>query len=58
MSDSKYTDEQIIKALEARMPHDEVSREAYDLIKRQREEIKKLKRELRMTCPWCGQLRR
>jgi hypothetical protein len=34
-----YTDKQIIKALEVRMPHDEVSREAYDLIQRQRAEV-------------------
>lgn len=33
-----YTDEQIIEALEIRMPHDALCREAYDLIQRQRAE--------------------
>lgn len=35
MTESKYTDEQIIEALRVRMPHDEICREAYDLIQRQ-----------------------
>lgn len=34
MSERKYTNEQIIEALEIRMPHDAVCREAYDLINR------------------------
>lgn len=39
MADHKYTDEQIIEALEIRMPHDVVCREAYDLIKRQQAKL-------------------
>lgn len=35
MTESKYTNEQIIEALEVRMPHDRVCREAYCLIHRQ-----------------------
>ena len=34
MTECKYTNEQIIEALEIRMPHDAVCREAYDLIQR------------------------
>lgn len=34
MSERKYTNEQIIEALEIRMPHDALCREAYDLINR------------------------
>ena len=34
-----YTDKQIIEALEVRMPHDLLCREAYDLIQRQRAEL-------------------
>lgn len=34
MSERKYTHEQIIEALEIRMPHDVLCREAYDLIQR------------------------
>lgn len=39
ITESKYTDEQIIEALEVRMPHDAICREAYDLIQRQADEI-------------------
>jgi intergrase/recombinase len=39
MTEHKYTDEQIIEALEVRMPHDAVCKEAYDLIQRQKSEI-------------------
>lgn len=47
-----YTDKQIIKALEVRMPHDEVSREAYDLIQRQRAEIAET--ILKLSDKWGG----
>ena len=39
MSESKYTDEQIIEALQVRMPHDAICREAYDLIMRLKAEL-------------------
>ena len=39
MTESKYTEEEIIKALEVRMHDDEVSREAYHLIHRQAKEL-------------------
>lgn len=42
MTERKFTDEQIIEALEVRMPHDAICREAYDLIMRQRAEIERL----------------
>ena len=42
----KYTEEQIMRALEIRMPHDEVCREAYDLIQQKNEQIRNLKAEL------------
>lgn len=42
MTEHKFTDEQIISALEVRMPHDAICREAYDLIKRQSEDIDRL----------------
>ena len=38
-TDHKFTEEQIMEALEIRMPHDAVCREAYDLINRQKAEI-------------------
>ena len=38
MTEHKFTDEQIIEALEIRMPHDAICREAYGLIKRLTEE--------------------
>lgn len=44
ITDCAYTDEQIISALEIRMPHDAICREALDLIKRQRAEIERLKK--------------
>lgn len=44
MTDHKFTEEQIIEALEIRMPHDAVCREAYDLINRQKAEIEKLEK--------------
>lgn len=37
MTAMEYTDEQIIEALEVRMPHDRICREAYDLINRLRQ---------------------
>ena len=43
ITDCAYTDEQIISALEIRMPHDAICREALDLIKWQRAEIERLK---------------
>ena len=39
MTDHKYTAEQIIEALEVRMHHDKVCREAYDLINRLKFEL-------------------
>lgn len=41
-----YTDKQIIEALEVRMPHDAICREAYDLIQRQRAEVASIFDEL------------
>jgi hypothetical protein len=54
-----YTDKQIIKALEVRMPHDDVSREAYDLIQRQRAEVAReifedIQRNLMDNFPFLG----
>lgn len=46
MTECVYTDEQIIDALEVRMPHDEVCRAAYDLIKKLKAEIEQLKMNL------------
>lgn len=40
MTENKYTYEQIIDALQVRMPHDEICREAYDLIQLQAKIIK------------------
>lgn len=39
MTERKFTDEEVIEALECRMPHDKVCIEAYDLINRQKAEI-------------------
>ena len=39
MTERKFTDEEVIKALECRMPHDKVCIEAYDLINRKNAEI-------------------
>lgn len=47
-----YTDKQIIEALEVRVPHDAVCREAYDLIQRQRAEIAET--ILRLSDQWGG----
>ena len=47
MTDKKFTDEQIIEALEIRMPHDVICREAYDLINRQKAEIERIQKERR-----------
>lgn len=41
MTDNKYTDEEIIDALEVMVPHNEVCREVYDLILRQKSTIAK-----------------
>lgn len=41
-----YTEEQIMRALEIRMPHDEVCREAYDLIRQKNAQIEHLQAEL------------
>lgn len=47
-----YTDKQIIEALEVRMPHDVLCREAYDLIQRQRAEIAET--ILKLSDEWGG----
>lgn len=47
-----YTDKQIIEALEIRMPHDALCREAYDLIQRQRTEIAEM--ILKLSDKWGG----
>ena len=44
---SQYTDEQIIEALEIRKTHDELCREAYELIKRLKSERTELLRSLK-----------
>lgn len=55
MTERKFTDEQIIEALEVRMPHDAICCEAYDLINRQRAEIERLKKlsDEGAECPTC-----
>ena len=42
----KYAEEQIIWALEIRMPHDEVCREAYDLIQQKNAQIEHMEAEI------------
>jgi hypothetical protein len=42
MTEHKFTDEQIIEAIEIRMPHDAICREAYYLINRYKAEIEDL----------------
>ena len=42
MTDHEYTTEQIIEALEIRMPHDRLCRAAYDLIMQQRADMQEL----------------
>jgi hypothetical protein len=43
----QYTEQQIIEALEIRMPHDEVCRESYDLIQQKNAQIEHLTAEIK-----------
>ena len=42
----KYTEYQIIWALDVRTPHDEVCREAYDLIRQKDAQIEQMRAEI------------
>lgn len=57
MTESKYTDEQIIEALEVSMPHDEVYREAYNIIHRQAEELGRLQETNKLVIQLLDKLR-